>query len=190
VVKGVYTKLESADSHMVAYASREDPSVPVTPEFVRMTMTRCLLVKAMSASASTLTALTYIDMGGKVPSWVVRSTAIPTAMTTGLTVKAFFSAVRPPDEDYDEGDATELGLLLAHRIYSARQGLLRRINAEKLKGGVSMMFEENTALFKVKSDHIWVEEMILEMYVPPKPLRAKRSGAERAQSGARRQLRD
>jgi hypothetical protein len=76
-------------------------------------------LKQISASLTSVTIVGNIHIGGNFPTSVNNAVTIPQTLEISISIMMFFAAVRPEDE-FDDGDSTELGLLVVHRLYPHR----------------------------------------------------------------------
>jgi hypothetical protein len=106
--------------YFVTQTSCTHPSCPVSPDIVRMDVTRTMKLKQISSSLTSIKFVGSLHLGGSFPASINKIVTIPLAMDIVPKLALFFTAIRP-EHEYDNGDSTELGLLAFHELYRHRE---------------------------------------------------------------------
>jgi hypothetical protein len=133
-----WEKLPDGSFHFGS-VSADHSSYPITPDFVRMTVTRSVRLVAISPSLTHVEITSEVNLGGKIPRAINDAITVPQLAGTCLSMMIYFQCVRSPDA-YDAGDSTELGKLSFLKLRSSRG------RPEELRSVVTKLIARNDAM--------------------------------------------
>jgi hypothetical protein len=109
------------NEYFVGTITTTHPDHPVSPGCTRITMTRAITITALKPNISRITVTTVTDLGGNVPLGISNSLVLPQQVDTPLNMMNCFASLR---NQFDEGDAEELGQLIIINLYGLHPHLL------------------------------------------------------------------
>jgi hypothetical protein len=147
-----WEKLSDGSFHFAA-VSADHSSYPITPDFVRMTVTRSARLVAISPSLTHVVVTSEVNLGGRIPRAVNDAITVPMLAGTCLRMMTYFSHVRSPDA-YDAGDAVELGKLAFLKL----RPLVK--HPEELRDAVTKMIARNDVMREFQSKYEFLDEIL------------------------------
>ncbi|GMI52766.1 hypothetical protein TeGR_g10861 [Tetraparma gracilis] len=143
-------------TYFVMQQSFPHVSCPVTADFTRMTTVRHFMITKVAPRLSRVEMLCQLDMNGSVGRRLNRLLTVPTLTVSLLGTQRFFAATRSPDQ-YDEGDAKELGRLLFFGLKKHRK------NESDLRNEVDAVIAKYSVLRACQAKHRILDEILLNV---------------------------
>lgn len=140
--------------YFIGVVSASHPDHPPSTDHVRMTVTRAIAITELKPNIARVESTSYVNLGGKIPANINNSFTLPEATTGLLKSMNYFSAVRLRDE-YNEGDANELGQLFIINFY----GMHPEDLAENLIKAISRI----TILRNAQAKYRFVDELLFHV---------------------------
>ena len=155
VVASVVKRM-SEEQTVIVWASCGHPMCPHSTEFVRGEFVRCVTLKRITPTLTSLEDTCSIALGGFLPNAVNTQVTIPGIISSPLNMMRYFSHVRP-SSSYNIGDARELGLLLAYSLCP----LAKREN--ELRDALGKIMSRTTVLRASQSKYRIVDELLFHV---------------------------
>jgi hypothetical protein len=142
--------------YFVSQTSCTHPAHPVSSDIVRMDFIRTFNLKQISATKTSVTAIGHMHLGGSFPASINNAVTIPLAVNSAPSTMLYFTAVRP-EHEYDDGDSTELGLLVIHRLYP------HRTHPDTLRSEINEMISIVTVLRSCQAKYRFLDEFLFHI---------------------------
>jgi hypothetical protein len=161
VVASLWRK-ESPTDYFCVVRSCEHPDYPLSPDFVRIFISRAFKIKALSPKTCSLSLVSQLNLNGNVPHRINRIITLPMSIKMPLNVMIYSSIVRNA-ADCDAAAMKELGMVLVHTLH-ALQG-----NDRALKKATEKFVHRVTLL----RTHGWLGDVLF--YIIRNKVRPQRS---------------
>jgi hypothetical protein len=156
LVRCAWEKISDAE-YFFAYTSVRHPSYPATNEFVRMDVTQAMVIKQITAETTSVTSAYTLKLGGVVSTQVSNAVVLPTSTSGLISMKAYFSATRDPQQHCGVHDAEELGVIVAFTLCPLGGDPMA------LRKGINKLLKRNASLRSVHVKYEWFDELLFHM---------------------------